>query len=59
MIAVEPMVNAGVPGADVLDDHWTQVTQDREPSAHFEHTIAMTSDGPRLLTGPPLAGEEV
>lgn len=53
VIAVEPMVNMGVKEVECLADHWTQVTKDRKPSAHFEHTIAITNDGPRRLTGPP------
>jgi methionyl aminopeptidase len=57
VIAVEPMVNVGVQTVKCLSDHWTQVTTDGQPSAHFEHTIAITKDGPRLLTGPPLPGE--
>jgi len=53
VIAVEPMVNAGTKEVKCLDDQWTQVTADGKPSAHFEHTIALTKDGPVLLTGPP------
>jgi methionyl aminopeptidase len=59
VLAIEPMVNVGVKEVKVLADHWTQVTIDGQPSAHFEHTIALTKDGPRLLTGPPVAGEEL
>ncbi len=59
VIAVEPMVNMGTKTVKCLPDHWTQVTIDGQPSAHFEHTIAITKDGPRLLTGPPQAGEEL
>ncbi len=50
VIAVEPMVNAGTRSVRLLDDHWTVVTRDGRPSVHFEHTIAMTDDGPELLT---------
>lgn len=50
VIAVEPMVNAGAPDVEVLDDDWTAVTKDRSMSAHFEHTIAITDDGPWVLT---------
>ena len=50
VIAVEPMVNAGTPELEVLDDDWTAVTKDRSMSAHFEHTIAVTDDGPWVLT---------
>jgi methionyl aminopeptidase len=58
VIAVEPMVNVGTPRLRELSDQWTQVSADRSLTAHFEHTIALTSDGPRLLTGPP-EGEEI
>ena len=50
VIAVEPMVNAGAPEVEVLDDNWTAVTKDRSVSAHFEHTIAITDEGPWVLT---------
>ncbi len=50
VIAIEPMVNAGHPGARVLDDKWTAVTEDGSFSAHFEHCVAVTSDGPLILT---------
>ena len=52
VIAVEPMVNAGAPEVEVLDDDWTAVTKDRSMSAHFEHTIAVTEQGPWVLTRP-------
>jgi len=52
VIAVEPMVNAGAPDVEVLDDEWTAVTKDRSLSAHFEHTIAILDDGPWVLTRP-------
>jgi methionyl aminopeptidase len=52
VIAVEPMVNAGAPDVEVLDDEWTAVTKDRSMSAHFEHTIAITDEGPWVLTRP-------
>ncbi len=52
VIAVEPMVNAGSPDVEVLDDKWTAVTRDRAMSAHFEHTIAVTEEGPWVLTRP-------
>lgn len=52
VIAVEPMVNAGAPELEVLDDGWTAVTKDRKMSAHFEHTIAVTDNGPWVLTDP-------
>jgi methionyl aminopeptidase len=50
VIAVEPMVNAGAPDVEVLDDGWTAVTKDRSLSAHFEHTIAVLDEGPWVLT---------
>ncbi|MCX5746559.1 MAG: type I methionyl aminopeptidase [Proteobacteria bacterium] len=50
VIAVEPMVNAGTPDIEVLKDEWTAVTKDRKMSAHFEHTIAITEEGPWVLT---------
>jgi len=53
VIAVEPMVNTGVKNFKMLDDGWTIVTQDNKPSAHFEHTIAITPEGPQLLTAGP------
>ena len=49
-IAIEPMVNAGVAGTRTLGDKWTVVTIDGARSAHFEHTVAVTVDGPRVLT---------
>jgi methionyl aminopeptidase len=57
VIAVEPMVNMGTKKVKAMKDHWTQSTQDGRPSAHFEHTIAITRDGPWILTGPPTAAE--
>lgn len=51
-IAIEPMINMGTCDVRVLDDKWTVVTADGRPSAHFEHTIAITSDGPVILTQP-------
>ena len=53
VIAVEPMVNAGTKRVKGMPNHWTQVTGDGKPSAHFEHTIAMTQDGPVALTAAP------
>lgn len=49
-IAIEPMINEGTHEVKVLDDEWTTVTADGKLSAHFEHTIAITSDGPIILT---------
>jgi methionyl aminopeptidase len=53
VLAVETMVNIGTKKIRTLRDHWTIVTNDRKPSAHFEHTLALTSSGVRVLTGPP------
>ena len=50
VIAIEPMVNAGVYGVRVLDNDWTVVTIDGKLSAHFEHTIALTHGDPVILT---------
>jgi methionyl aminopeptidase len=52
VFAIEPMVNAGKPDVRVLDDRWTAVTTDGSYSAHFEHTVAVTSNGPWILTRP-------
>jgi methionyl aminopeptidase len=49
-LAIEPMVNAGGPATRTLPDKWTIVTVDGSRSAHFEHTIAITENGPRVLT---------
>lgn len=49
-IAIEPMVNAGGPDVKVLPDGWTVITRDGTLSAHFEHTVAVTSDGPQIMT---------
>jgi len=51
------MVNMGTKRVKMLRDHWTQSTLDRKPSAHFEHTIAVTSGGPVLLTAAPTPDE--
>jgi methionyl aminopeptidase len=50
VLAIEPMVNAGKPAVKVLADGWTAVTRDNSLSAHFEHTVAVTAAGPRILT---------
>jgi methionyl aminopeptidase len=50
VFAVEPMVNVGRPGTKLLDDGWSVVTADGSLSAHFEHTIAVTEDGPEVFT---------
>ena len=49
-IAIEPMVNIGQKEIYTADDGWTIFTKDGKPSAHFEHTIAITSDGPIILS---------
>jgi methionyl aminopeptidase len=49
-VAIEPMVNAGGPATRTLPDRWTIVTADGSRSAHFEHTVAITENGPRVLT---------
>jgi methionyl aminopeptidase len=50
VLAIEPMINAGAPEVKVLTDGWTAVTVDGSYSAHFEHTVALTKDGPVVLT---------
>ncbi len=49
-LAIEPMVNMGTYEVETLEDNWTVVTKDRKPSAHFEDTIAVTNEGPVVLT---------
>ena len=51
VLAIEPMLSAGTPDIKTLEDGWTVVTADRTLSAHFEHTVAVTAEGPRILTG--------
>jgi methionyl aminopeptidase len=50
VLAVEPMVNAGKPDTRILEDGWTAATRDGKYSAHFEHCVAVTSNGPWVLT---------
>jgi methionyl aminopeptidase len=50
VLALEPMVNAGLPEVEILDDGWTAVTADGQLSAHFEHTVAVMENGPEILT---------
>ena len=50
VLAIEPMVALGTKEVRTLDDFWTVETKDRGASAHFEHTVAMTPEGPRILT---------
>ena len=52
VLAIEPMVNAGAPGVRMRDDKWTAMTADGSFSAHFEHTVAATLNGPWILTRP-------
>ncbi len=59
VIAVEPMVNVGTKRVIAESDHWTMSTADGKPSAHFEHTIAITEDGLRILTAAPVDQEEL
>ncbi len=58
VLAIEPMVNAGTAEVETLDDNWTAVTADGQLSAHFEHTVAITENGPEILTLPPGASME-
>jgi methionyl aminopeptidase len=53
VLAIEPMVNVGTAEIEVLEDGWTAVTADGELSCHFEHTVAITSNGPEVLTRVP------
>jgi len=50
VLAIEPMVNMGTADVEYAPDGWTVVTRDKKPSAHFEHTVAVTGDGPAVLT---------
>ena len=52
--AIEPMITAGGPEVVVHDDHWSISTRDGSLSAHFEHTVAVTEEGPRILTATPV-----
>lgn len=52
VLAIEPMLNEGNEEVEELEDRWTVVTRDRRLSAHFEHTVAITADGPKILTLP-------
>jgi len=49
-LAIEPMVNMGKASVKVMNDGWTVLTRDRMPSAHFEHTVAISKEGPEILT---------
>ena len=59
VIAVEPMVNLGTKRVIAEADHWTMSTADGKPSAHFEHTLALTEEGVRILTEPPSDPTEI
>jgi len=50
VLAIEPMINLGRPAVKILDDGWTAVTRDGSLSAHFEHTVSVTTSGPVILT---------
>jgi methionyl aminopeptidase len=50
VLAIEPMVNEGESGVEVLPDGWTAVTKDRRLSVHFEHSVAITENGPKILS---------
>jgi methionyl aminopeptidase len=52
VFAIEPMINQGRPEVEILADQWTAVTVDRKLSAHFEHTVAVTENGPDILSRP-------
>jgi methionyl aminopeptidase len=58
VLAIEPMLSLGTDRIRTLSDRWTVITQDRSRSAHFEHTVAVTAEGPRILTlSPDPAGQ--
>jgi methionyl aminopeptidase len=57
VLAIEPMVNAGSPEVGLMPDGWTVVTVDHSLSAYFEHSVAITADGPEVFTALP--GEKV
>jgi len=57
VLAIEPMLSAGTARIKTLDDGWTVITADRSLSAHFEHTVGITKDGPRILTSADVPAE--
>jgi methionyl aminopeptidase len=57
VLAIEPMISTGNWRIRTLEDRWTMVTVDGSPSAHFEHTVGVTAEAPRVLTGAPVAVE--
>jgi len=58
VLAIEPMVNLGVPDVTILDDGWTVITNDRKASSHFEHTVLVTEGKPDILTARPREATE-
>ena len=58
VLAIEPMVNAGVAGVTILSDGWTVITNDRKNSSHFEHTVLVTSGKPDIMTARPREATE-
>jgi methionyl aminopeptidase len=50
VLAIEPMINLGSGKIKILKDQWTVITSDRKPSAHFEHSVAVSVDGPVVLS---------
>ena len=50
VLAIEPMVTVGSDDIEILSDRWTAVTRDRSLAAHYEHTVAITADGPEILS---------
>ena len=56
VLAIEPMVNLGAARVKILNDQWTVITADKKPSAHFEHSVAVTKDGPLILSERSLSG---
>lgn len=58
VLAVEPMLTLGSPKIVMLDDNWTIETEDYSPSAHFEHTVVVTDDGYKIMTGVLINGKE-
>ncbi len=58
-LAIEPMITAGAEEVEVADDRWSISTADGSLSAHFEHTVAVTDDGPRILTQPGISEDPV
>jgi methionyl aminopeptidase len=55
VLAIEPMINMGGHEVEVLNDGWTVITRDKKPSAHFEHSVAVTENGPQILSESPFS----